>query len=215
MCDPENSGKPGVSNVETKKALLQCLMSLMALKGHADEMYLELTKTVCGWCSLPEGHKNELTARETVMFLQRLAGLERNGNVSARIVSEWQDVYLKTLYSLCTAEPKTDKSRELRKEAMNKVEAYCLIGLRARSIQWRHLFDLHCKCIGRTPFDCLQYIFHQQDWEALSNTFGSTFVRLLLNIVDGKPTPIRAQQPQLQPLLPSPRRPPRRPHQRP
>jgi len=202
-------GKPGVSNVETKKALLQCLMSLMALKGHADEMYLELTKTVCGWCSLPEGHKNELTARETVMFLQRLAGLERNGNVSARIVSEWQDVYLKTLYSLCTAEPKTDKSRELRKEAMNKVEAYCLIGLRARSIQWRHLFfDLHCKCIGRTPFDCLQYIFHQQDWEALSNTFWLNIcVGLLLNIVDGKPTPnLAPNSSQLQPLLPRPKK---------
>ena len=48
----------------------------------------------------------------------------------------------------------------------------------------------HCKCIGRTPFDCLQYIFHQQDWEALSNTFWLNIcVGLLLNIVDGKPTP--------------------------
>ena len=118
-------------------------------------------------------------------------------------------MYLKTLYSLCTAEPKTDKSRELRKEAMNKVEAYCLIGLRARSIQWRHLFfDLHCKCIGRTPFDCLQYIFHQQDWEALSNTFWLNIcVGLLLNIVDGKPTPnLAPNSSQLQPLLPRPKK---------
>ena len=168
-------------------------------------MYMDLTRTVCKWVSLPEGHQNEVTARETVVFLQRLASLERNGNISARISADWQELYLKTLYALCTNSAQTEKARELRKDAFNKVEAYCLIGLRARSIAWRHkFFSLHCKYIGRTPYERLYYIFHTQDWEALSNTFWLNIcVSLILDIVDGKPYPnLAPNSSQLPSLLP-------------
>ena len=168
-------------------------------------MYMDLTRTVCKWVSLPEGHQNEVTARETVVFLQRLASLERNGNISARISADWQELYLKTLYALCTNSAQTEKARELRKDAFNKVEAYCLIGLRARSIAWRHkFFRLHCKYIGRTPYERLYYIFHTQDWKALSNTFWLNIcVSLILDIVDGKPYPnLAPNSSQLPSLLP-------------
>ena len=194
-----------LSNAETKKILLQTLISLISLKGHTEEMYMELSKTVFSWISLPEGHLNEVTARETILFLQRLATLERNGNITARISSDWQELYLNTLYRLCTNPSQTDKAKEIRRDAFNKVEAWCLIGLRARSISWRHaFFDLHCKNIGKTPYECLQYVFHTQDWEALSNTFWlNVCVSLLLNIVDGKPFPTLApNSSQLPPLLP-------------
>jgi phosphatidylinositol kinase/protein kinase (PI-3 family) len=194
-----------ISNAETKKTLLHTLIQLITLKGHTEEMYMELSRTVCKWVSLPLGHTNEVTARETILFMQRLASLERNGNISARISSDWQELYLKTLYHLCTNPAQTDKAKEIRRDAFNKVESWCLIGLRARSISWRHaFFDLHCKNIGKTPYECLQYIFHAQDWESLSNTFWlNVCVSLLLKIVDGKPFPTLApNSSQLPSLLP-------------
>ena len=129
-----------ISNAETKKTLLHTLIQLITLKGHTEEMYMELSRTVCKWVSLPSGHANEVTARETILFMQRLASLERNGNISARISSDWQELYLKTLYHLCTNPAETDKAKEIRRDAFNKVESWCLIGLRARSISWRHAF---------------------------------------------------------------------------
>ncbi len=183
-----------LSNVEFKKVMLQTIVSLMTLKGHSDELYMEITKSVCQWVLLPEGHPNELTTRETLLFLQRLVSLERNGNISLGIISKWQDMYLGTLYHLCTNNLQTDKAREIRRDAFNKVECWCLLGLRARSIQWRHkFFNLHCRNIGRTPYECLHYIFHIQDWEALSNTFWLNIcINLVLRIAEGEQSPTLA-----------------------
>ena len=110
-----------------------------------------------------------LSAKETVLFLSKLAHLTRMGREVTQ-TAEWEEKLLGTLYALCAAEGHHDIA--LRQEVFSKVERNHLLGLRSRRPDLHaKFFKLYDGAVGKTLFHRLQYILAGQEWDAMADTF--------------------------------------------
>ena len=110
-----------------------------------------------------------LSAKETVLFLSKLAHLTRMGREVTQ-TAEWEEKLLGTLYALCAAEGHHDMA--LRQEVFSKVERNHLLGLRSRRPDLHgKFFKLYDGAVGKSLFHRLQYILAGQEWDAMADTF--------------------------------------------
>ena len=110
-----------------------------------------------------------LSAKETVLFLSKLAHLTRMGREVTQ-TAEWEEKLLGTLYALCAAEGHHDMA--LRQEVFSKVERNHLLGLRSRRPDLHgKFFKLYDGAVGNSLFHRLQYILAGQEWDAMADTF--------------------------------------------
>lgn len=92
----------------------------------------------------------------------------------------------------------------LCQEVFQKVERQYLLGLRAKDPEIRmKFFSLYHEYLGNTPFRRLQYIIHDQDWEALSDVFWikQGLNLLLAVVVEDKPIMLDPNSAKVPPLV--------------
>ena len=110
-----------------------------------------------------------LSAKETVLFLSKLAHLTRLGREVTQ-TAEWEEKLLGTLHALCASGGA--HAMALRQEVFVKVERNHLLGLRTRHPKLRaKFFELYHAAVGKTLFHRLQYILAGQEWDAMADTF--------------------------------------------
>ena len=168
------------SGSEHKQVFLRLLLQLINDKATHGNVLMAILDAMVAWTddsTLGEPTSEEeketragsLNAKETVLFLSKLAQLTRMG-LAITQTQEWEEKLLDTIYKLCAAEGKHDQA--LRSEVFLKVERTHLLGLRTRRPELRDkFFALYHEAIGKTLFQRLQYILTIQDWDAMADTF--------------------------------------------
>ena len=153
---------------DQKQMLLHTLITLMTSKPHEGSVWLEILNAIRHWVEKSDDKNYNLSVKETVLFLQRLAPAERQG----LNVADWNRNFLSTILQICTNKSKSERMKELKIETFNKVEKLGLMGLQSQEPKLRHaFFQLHNKTIERTLFARLQHIVCGQDWEAMASKF--------------------------------------------
>jgi len=168
------------SGSEHKQVFLRLLLQLINDKATHGNVLMAILDAMVAWTDdstlgepISEEEKatraGSLNAKETVLFLSKLAQLTRMG-LAITQTQEWEEKLLDTIYKLCAAEGKHDQA--LRSEVFLKVERTHLLGLRTRRPELRDkFFALYHEAIGKTLFQRLQYILTIQDWDAMADTF--------------------------------------------
>ncbi len=125
-----------------------------------------------GWLSGPDPCACGLTAKEAVLFLQRLAQLDRVGAIPSALKSAWDTTLLDLLYALCTCVPGNPQCEQLKVDAYDKVERVFCLGLSSRDPATRkNFFQLYLARIPPSLYERLRYIICIQDWDHIANTF--------------------------------------------
>ena len=156
-------------------------------------------------------HPGSLSAKETVLFLSKLAHLTRLGREVTQ-TAEWEEKLLGTLHALCASEG--HHAVAIRQEVFVKVERNHLLGLRTRHPKLhKQFFQLYHSAVGKSLFHRLQYILAGQEWDAMADTFWlKQGLDLILSILadDERITlaPNSAQIPSLLPTSEDPKAPP-------
>jgi transformation/transcription domain-associated protein len=163
-----------------KQLFLRLLLQLINDKTTHGNVLMSILDAVVAWAkdsTLGEPMSEEdrqarvgsLNAKETVLFLSKLAQLTRMG-LAITQTEPWEEKLLGATYMLCSPDGKQDPA--LRSEVFLKVERTHLLGLRTRRPEFRKkFFDLYHEGIGKSLFQRLQYILTIQDWDAMADTF--------------------------------------------
>lgn len=167
---------------------------------------LELLDAVRFWIDREEPEAGELSVKEVVGSLQRLASLDRNQCIHESILPQWEANFLGLLHRVCTTpEGSSPDAALLCADTFSKVERVFLCGLKARDEQMRlKFFKLYTAAIPRNVFSRLRFVVEQQDWEAVSGTFWLQHgITLHLDLIKGAETFFPAPNSgQAAPLLP-------------
>ena len=151
-----------------KQMLLHTLISLMTSKPPDGAILLEILNAIRNWSEKSTDTSSNLTVKETVLFLQRLAPVERHG----LNVGDWNRTFLTALLQICRSKATGETAQALRVQAFRSVEQVFLMGLQAREPKLRHAyFQLHNASLGRTLFARLKHIVDGQEWEAMASDF--------------------------------------------
>lgn len=151
-----------------KQMLLHTLISLMTSKPPDGAILLEILNAIRNWSEKSTDTSSNLTVKETVLFLQRLAPVERHG----LNVGDWNRTFLTALLQICRSKAMGETAQALRVQAFRNVEQVFLMGLQAREPKLRHAyFQLHNASLGRTLFARLKHIVDGQEWEAMASDF--------------------------------------------
>jgi len=165
---------------EHKQVFLRLLLQLINDKTTHGNVLMAILDAMVAWTEdsrLGESWSQEeresragsLNAKETVLFLSKLAQLTRMG-IAITQTPNWEEKLLGMIHRLCSSEGKHDPA--LRSEVFLKVERTHLLGLRTRRPELRQkFFALYHEAIGTTLFQRLQYILTIQDWDAMADTF--------------------------------------------
>ena len=157
-----------LDNTEEKQMLLHTLISLMTSKPPDGAILLEILNAIRSWSEKSTDTASNLTVKETVLFLQRLAPVERHG----LNVGDWNRTFLTALLQICRSKATGEAAQALRAQAFRSVEQVFLMGLQAREPKLRHsFFQLHNASLGRTLFARLKHIVDGQEWEAMASEF--------------------------------------------
>ena len=207
---------------EHRKAFMQTLAMFMSSgKTTPPAILMALLNVLYNWLLGTSVNSSCLTGKETILFLQRMAQLERAGATSGPIRSCWEKKFLDLVHQLSCDIPDavTDLSAA---EVFAKVERVFLLGLRASDPNQRSQFlAVYNNFIDRAPssivttqgsdlkvdesklFKRLQFIISIQDWEALSNRFWlNQCLDLLLSIlVEDEVITLAPNSAQIPPLL--------------
>jgi len=196
---------------EFKKLMLHTVAVLIAGgKSTPQAVHVEMLEVIKLWLMTPDDKVGHLSVKETVLFLQRLAHLERNGATAGGLKSKWEKDFLDVIQKLCNNNLGPE-APELPREMFQKVERVFLLGLRACDPTQRAQFlELYNQFIDSTSkpeegklFKRLQFIIHLQDWEALSSRFWlSQCLDLMLSIlVEDEAITLAPNSAQIPPLL--------------
>ena len=112
-----------------------------------------------------------LSAKETVLFLSKLAHLTRLGREVTQ-TAEWEEKLLGTLHALCASGGA--HAMALRQEVFVKVERNHLLGLRTRHPEAprEKFFALYHAAVGQRRCSTgLQFVLAGQEWDAMADTF--------------------------------------------
>ncbi|CEG01408.1 Tetratricopeptide-like helical [Ostreococcus tauri] len=165
---------------EQKQIFLRLLLQLINDKSTHGNVLMAILDAMIAWAddstlgeAVSDDERNSrvgsLNAKETVLFLSKLAQLTRMG-LAITQTQEWEEKLLNVTYKLCSAEGKHEPA--LRSEVFLKVERLHLLGLRTRRPELRKkFFSLYHEVIGKSLFQRLQYILCIQDWDAMADTF--------------------------------------------
>ena len=165
---------------DQKQIFLRLLLQLINDKSTHGNVLMAILDAMVTWTddlALGEGGTPEdndtrvgsLNAKETVLFLSKLAQLTRMG-LAITQTQAWEEKLLGAIYKLCAPEGKHDPA--VRTEVFLKVERTHLLGLRTRRPELRKkFFALYHDAIGKSLFQRLQYILTIQDWDAMADTF--------------------------------------------
>lgn len=158
-------------NAENKRLLLQTLVLLLTGQGalKADPMlFMLMLRVLENWLLRPEETRGTLTVKEAVLFMQRLAHLDKTELV-ASIKGSWDKALLGLLRNLCTS-PQVPE--DLRQEVFQRVERFFLCGLRAQDPDdHRAFFQLYNQHIPVNLYDRLHFVIVGQEWEAMAHQF--------------------------------------------
>ncbi|KAK9855808.1 hypothetical protein WJX84_006870 [Apatococcus fuscideae] len=163
--------------LEVKKPALQMVLTMFqgGLSRPTDAcVLLEALRTIRTWLlEPPTPGLPVLSHKEAQLFLQRMAQLNRTGNLEV-MRDVWESVYLDLLHRLCSSDsPVQPLPTQSHVEGVwDKVERVYLLGLRARDPAMRHrFFELYNRNVPPTLYDRLKYIVCHQDWEAMAGSF--------------------------------------------
>lgn len=205
-------------NTENKKAFMQTLAMFMGGgKATPQAILMEMLSILQRWLLHPDDKVGYLTIKESILFLQRMAQLERGGATGGELKRIWESTYLDLVHTLCTNEIGPE-GELLRREAFSKVERVFLLGLRACDPKQRAQFlALYNQLIDSSRssnadptkaeesklFKRLQFIISIQDWEALSNRFwlNQCLDMLLSILVEDEAITLAPNSAQIAPLL--------------
>eukprot|EP00958_Prasinococcus_capsulatus_P028071 scaffold6247_cov416-Prasinococcus_capsulatus_cf.AAC.17 len=194
---------------EHKKLFVQTLVLLIQDCSADPATLLPVVESLRRWLTAEKAPAaGLLTPKEAVLFLQRLATIERadqgpgaSRHVDKKEQSRWKDALLELLHDLCTSE---QFPQALRTEVFQKVERVFMLGLRADRLSVdRSIFSLYHESIGKSLFMRLQHIITGMDWEALSDSFWlKQALQLLLAIlVEAEPITLAPNSAQIAPLV--------------
>jgi len=162
---------------EQKQIFLRLLLQLINDKATHGDVLMAILDAMVAWtdtsalgeAASAETNVGSLNAKETVLFLSKLAQLTRMG-LKITQTEAWEEKLLGAIYKLCATDGKQDPA--LRSEVFLKVERTHLLGLRTRRPELRKkFFALYHDAVGKTLFQRLQYILTIQDWDAMADTF--------------------------------------------
>lgn len=165
---------------EQKQIFLRLLLQLINDKSTHGNVLMAILDAMQAWTDdsalgevVSEDERQSrvgsLNAKETVLFLSKLAQLTRMG-LAITQTQAWEEKLLSSIYKLCVPDGKQDPA--LRNEVFLKVERTHLLGLRTRRPELRKkFFALYHDAIGKSLFQRLQYILCIQDWDAMADTF--------------------------------------------
>ena len=165
------------SGSEQKQIFLRLLLQLINDKATHGDVLMAILDAMVAWTDTSalgevaseETNVGSLNAKETVLFLSKLAQLTRMG-LKITQTDVWEEKLLGAIYKLCVPDGKQDPA--LRSEVFLKVERTHLLGLRTRRLEIRKkFFALYHGAVGKTLFQRLQYILTIQDWDAMADTF--------------------------------------------
>ena len=168
-----------------------------------------------------------LTAREAVLFLQRLAALPRAGWSPGPLATQWDADLAGTILALCrgrgAAAPPPPGAGEpappaaptapappgapppgLARDVFDRVERVFLVGLRARDPETRAaFFSLYDASVPRSLFERLRYVVAGQDWEQVGGAFwlAQALDLLLAPLARGDPVRLAPTSSLVPPLL--------------
>ncbi|KAK9813301.1 hypothetical protein WJX72_012102 [[Myrmecia] bisecta] len=194
---------------EHKNLFLRTLVLLITGNSarHVDAAILmEILLTVRNWLLDKDNPVATLTEKEAVLFLQRLAQLERTGATEGPIKEVWEDTFLDMIHTLVTSPtppPGMAGGEGLARDALDKVERMFLLGLRAAKPAMRaKFFQLYNAAVPANLFDRLTYIVCGQDWEHLSSTFWlkQALDMLLAILIENEPIKLAPNSAQVQHL---------------
>jgi len=191
-------------HTDHKKLFLHTLVVLITgAKATSPAVLMEILMIVRKWLLEPDTATGCLSVKEAVLFLQRLAQLERSGATQGAIKTEWETNFLSLMHKLCTTNLGPE-GEALRRDTFAKVERVFLMGLRACDPSMRHkFFNLYSGSVSRTLFTRLQFIISGQDWEALSNSFwlNQGLDLLLAILIEDEQITLAPNSAQVPPLL--------------
>ena len=207
---------------EHRKAFMQTLAMFMSSgKTTPPAILMALLNVLHSWLLASPANAPCLTGKETILFLQRMAQLERAGATSGPIRSSWEKKFLELVHQMSCDGPRSVADLSAS-EVFAKVERVFLLGLRASDPEQRsHFLKVYNNFIDRAPgsilttpvseikvdesklFKRLQFIISIQDWEALSNRFWlNQCLDLLLSIlVEDEVITLAPNSAQIPPLL--------------
>lgn len=94
-----------LTHPEYKKLLLQSMILLLTGQGAKctePALFMQMLHILEKWLLQPDPEQGSLSPKEAVLFLQRMASLERYGLIDAPMRNLWDKTLLGLLHSLCT-----------------------------------------------------------------------------------------------------------------
>ncbi|KAL6768445.1 hypothetical protein ACKKBF_B39155 [Auxenochlorella protothecoides x Auxenochlorella symbiontica] len=151
---------PSVRNGQTAACIIFAVVNLM-------EGWL-LPPPTTGPGSAEPRPQPQLTSKEPLVFLQRLAQMDRLHAIPASLKSKWDKKFLDLLYTVITDKKDTSFGLEL----FVRVERTFCCGLQASDPETREkFFRLYAERVPADLFERLRYVIQVQDWDFLAHTY--------------------------------------------